>query len=112
SIKPDWWENRYGPRPYKFNNPFLWEDMRSGYIADGEYKGYYPEYARPNAPIPADGSGKLFNPVDLNLVDAPAQRDARANWKVGDCSPVETVFRRSEFWAFAMAQVGYLMKPA
>lgn len=112
SEQPSWWLNRYGPRPYNFNNPILWNDMRNGYIAFGDRQGYHQKYARPNAPIPVNAEGKLLDPITLGITIKPGEANASANWKIGDHGPAETVFRRSEFWSYAIAQISYLMKPA
>ena len=112
SQKPDWWELRYGTAPYASSNPFLWADMAVGRIADGPRAGVYERYARPGAPIPVNGAGELLDPVSLGVVYQPGILDAKADWKIGDHGPAETVFRRSEMWSFAVAQISYLMKPA
>lgn len=112
SEMPSWWETRYGPAPYKHNNPFLWEDMRNGIIFDGPRAGTYTEYARTGLPAPTDNQGKIFDPISLGLASQQIVTDRIKNWEVGDFAPAETVFRRSSHWPFAMAIIGYLMNPA
>ncbi|MCK9530999.1 MAG: hypothetical protein M0R77_10650 [Gammaproteobacteria bacterium] len=112
SEEPDWWQGRYGPRPYRFNNPVLWDDMRNGVIFDGPRKGIYSEYARTGLPAPSDGDGRLRDPISLGLASQALKNDQIKNWEIGDFSPGEAVFRKSSHWPFAVAIIGYLMHPA
>lgn len=112
SEQPDWWEGRYGPRPYRYNNPFLWEDMRNGVIFAGPRQGTYSEYARVGMPTPVDSEGRLQDPISLGLASASLKSNQVENWEVGDFAPAETVFRKSSHWPFAVAIIGYLMHPA
>ena len=112
SQKPVWWETRYGTAPYNSSNPFLWNDMRAGRIADGPRAGIHTRYARSDAPTPVNGAGDLLDPIALGVVYQPGINDAKDDWEIGDHGPVETTFRRNEFWSFAISQIGYLMKPS
>lgn len=112
SIKPDWWDARYGPRPYKSTNLFLWNDMQVGRIADGPRAGVDPKYARSGAPTPVDVDGNILDPITLGIAIQPGAISAQDDWKIGDDAPVENEFKRSPFYSFAISQVGYLMKPA
>lgn len=112
SEMPSWWESRYGPRPYRYNNPYLWEDMRNGVIYAGPRKGTYTEYARTGMPTPVNSEGKLLDPISLGLASAALKSDQIKNWEIGDIAPGETVFRKSSHWPFAVAIIGYLMHPA
>lgn len=112
SQQPDWWATRYGSRPYKYDNPFLWDDMRNGVIFAGPRQGTYTEYARVGLPTPVDNDGNIFDPITLGLASQLLTSDQIKNWEVGDCAPAETVFRRSSHWPFAIALIGYLMNPA
>ena len=112
SEEPDWWANRYGPRPYRYSNPFLWEDMRNGNIFSGPRQGIDARYARIGVPAPVDNNGLIRDPISLGLASQLLKSEQIMDWSIGDCSPAETVFRRSERWPFAMAIVSYLMNPA
>lgn len=112
SQKPDYWDARYGLSPYTSSNTLLWDDMRIGTVADGIRQGVDERFARPIAPIPVDAVGNILDPIALGIATQPGILDAKKDWKVGDHAPVETVFRRGEFWSFAVAQISYLMKPA
>jgi len=112
SQTPEWWNDRYGVAPYTSSNTFLWNDMKAGRIAGGSRAGIYAKYERPDVTIPVNGSGMLLDPVALGIVSQPGVNDARADWEIGDHGPAESVFRRSEGWSFAIAQISYLMKPS
>lgn len=115
NSEPSWWLNRYGPAPYSRDNHILWTDLEEGRIFAGQRKGIHPRYARPGLKsfIPVNSSGKLLDPLACGITkNQPSMVRARANWQWGDGSPVETLWRRSQVFSFAMAQAGYLMKPA
>lgn len=111
SEEPAWWSDRYGNAPYTSTNNLLWSDVRTGNIADGVRAGINLKYARPDVVIPVDVNGKVIDPITLNLATEPTINEAKANWAIGDHAPVETVFRRSSVWSYALAQISYLMKP-
>jgi hypothetical protein len=113
--EPTWWTNRYGPAPYTSNNHILWGDLEAGRIFAGARRGINPRYARVNLRnyLPVDSSGKLVTPYQANLAEnEPTMGEARADWAWGDGSPIETLWRRSTWFPYSIAQVGYLMKPA
>lgn len=115
SIKPQWWENEYGPAPYTSGNIAMWEDLRDGYVRNGLREGINIEWARPGllSCIPVDAQGNLLPPFLAGCVNSlPSVSDASAEWQYGDGSPIETVWINSLDYSFVMAQTGYLMKPA
>ena len=109
--KPDWWEPLYGIAPYTAGNILLWNNVSTGTIPAGDRAGTYQRYARTDAPIPVNGAGELLNPIELGVVEQPGVTDAQAKWAIGDYGPVESIFRRSEYWSFAITQISYLVKP-
>ena len=70
SIKPEWWDDRYGPAPYTSENLVLWEDLERGYIHDGDRKGINQEWARPGLRdyMPVDARGRLRHPGPRDLI--------------------------------------------
>ncbi|AUZ94962.1 virion structural protein [Agrobacterium phage Atu_ph07] len=114
SVKPEWWENKYGVAPYGADNYILWRDIQNGTIADGIRKGTDARYAIPNLlnMIPVDDQGKLLDPVASGIVrTAPNLDKAGDDWKWGDGAPAEAAWRKSYWFPFAKVQASYLMKP-
>ncbi len=64
SIKPDWWDDRYGSAPYTSENLVLWNDLENGYIHSGPRQGFNAHLARPGLSqhIPVDLRGRLRHP--------------------------------------------------
>ena len=111
--QPSWWEDRYGPAPYTGSNTVLWDDLELGYIAHGDRAGIDARFARPGLKqfIPVDEYGTLKSPEKF----APAAFDPSrlsANWTVGDHGPVETAWRRSSEYAYALQIAIALSRPA
>lgn len=117
--KPTWWEDRYGPAPYTGGNLVLWTDLSLGYIHDGPRKGIDPAFARPGLlkVIPVDESGNLRSPEKFAVLDFDSTK-ANASYAVGDFGPVETAWRKSSDFpfalqmAFALAIPGYYFSTA
>jgi hypothetical protein len=113
--KPEWWDSRYGAAPYTKNNFILWRDLEKGFVFQGPRQGINPKWAREGLStfIPVDVSGALLDPYAAGIARTqPTSASARKDWAWGDMGPVETAWRRSSSYGFAIAQVGYLMKPA
>lgn len=119
SQKPANWEINYGFAPYTYNpgttdpneqkHLQLWADMVSG--LDRIRSGTVDEkYQRPGLNPPVDAQGNLLNPIAWGVASDPGVNGAQ-DWTIGDHGPVETVFRRSDLWPYAVAQLGYLLKP-
>jgi hypothetical protein len=115
SVKPSWWESEYGPAPYTAGNLNLWQDLEAGLIRQGDRAGIDPVYIRLGLSqvIPVDASG---NVVDVREWAGIAQNgyipSPDADWVYGDHGPVETAWRRSSLWPFAVQIICALAKPA
>lgn len=114
SEKPDWWETYYGPFPWNSSNQ-LWIDLENGYIADDEYQGTYTDYQRPGIsnvsglmPVTTPGSLK---PIDF-LLNNVGPSEQKSNWKFGDWGPVETAWRNSSYYPFALSVAAAILYPA
>ena len=107
--KPVWWDAEYGVAPYTSGNTKLWTDLQNGEI---KFAGVNYIYARPGLldTLPVDANGKLRNPAEL--VINYTSYNARQNWKFGDQSPVETAWRRSSSWPFAVQRMLALTVPS
>ena len=116
TIKPDWWDTRYGASPYTKGNLLLWDDVASGFIAQGSRKGYYTKYAKPNVIdiLPIDDSGNLLSPMEAGFLNTGYVVDAdhQKNWNYGDYAPAESAWRRSSSYLFAEQVAKFLAKPS
>lgn len=113
SEKPVWWDKRYGLPPYTKNNLVLWEDIKDGIIREGPRAGRYARYARPEILdyIPVDVNGNLENPLDAGLVANFSLINARGGFTFGDVGPVESVWRTSSEYPFAVIIACCLARP-
>lgn len=115
TIKPSWWNEVYGPAPYTSNNLILWRDLEEGRIREPNKPVVIVEkYARPGLLnfIPADARGRLRSPLESNTVRNFVARLSNQNFKFGDHAPVETAWRRSSDYPFAVLKAFLLNKPA
>ena len=121
--KPAWWENRYGPAPYTNGNTTLWEDLETGYIWNGSNSAAYHDkrFARPGLSgtltngrgfIPVDSAGNLLDPTKIGIISILNNSSAGNNWQVGEQGPVETAWRRSSDYPYAVQQAIALARPA
>jgi len=113
SVKPSYWNDRYGPAPYTSGNALLWSDLSLGYIHAGERAGFDIRYQRPNLQkfIPVDESGNLIDPSDILVVDFDSSK-ANASYAVGDIGPAESAWRKSSEYPYAVVLAMSLMRPA
>lgn len=113
SRKPDWWEDYYGPAPYTGGNTLLWDDLEAGRIVDGDRAGIDERFARPGLSqiIPVDENGGLISPAGI-LTKAFNSSNAATAWAVGNQGSVETAWRRSSDYPYAIQIAMALAKPA
>jgi hypothetical protein len=104
TIKPEWWEQVYGPSPYTKDNKILWESIERGIIRDPNKVRADLRYARPGLStiIPVDDQGNLISPLDSDLAQNFSQILATGRYEFGDGAPVETSWRRSCEYPFAV----------
>ena len=104
SLKPEWWDDVYGPAPYTSENKVLWESIEQGLINDPTNQGYNIKYSRPGLSkyIPVDNQGNLLSPLDSNLVQSFSLVTGRGRFEFGDQGPVETAWRRSSEYPYAV----------
>ena len=114
--EPAWWATRYGPAPYTSGNTTLWADLEIGYVWSGNNSAAYTNlrFARPGLInfIPVDSAGNLLNPVDARIVQRLNTVNAGDAFQVGHQGPVETAWRRSSDYAYAVQQALALARPA
>lgn len=113
TIKPDWWEEYYGPAPYTGGNQLLWDDLEQGLVRFGPRAGIVQEFARPGLSkvIPVDQNGYLLPPSAI-IAKTVQSKSAAASWSVGDLGPVEWAWRSSSDFPFAVQQALAMAKPA
>jgi hypothetical protein len=114
SIKPSWWDSQYGEAPYTNGNKLLWDDLESGIIRDPRLTQINTLYARPGLSniIPVDNSGNLLTPSFANVANNVDYLKTTDPWKFGDFGPVESAWRKSSLWPFAVQILLALTKPA
>ena len=117
TIKPDYWDTRYGSAPYTRGNLLLWNDIANGFIAEGERKGYYPRYAKGAGflnVLPVTESGELASPGNAGIINNNTIRPSalKQNWQYGDGGPPETAWRKSSSYRFAEQIAKFLAKPS
>ena len=95
-------------------NTSLWSDLEAGMVQDGPRAGINPRYARPGLSfvIPVDAVGNLMDPVTAGIIPvSPTYSSATKNWVFGDWGPVETLWRNSSSYKYALSMLGFYMKP-
>lgn len=115
SVKPSWWESRYGPAPYTKDNLVLWSDLERGIIRSTTNVKADKRFIRPGLTkhIPVDSSGNVLSPLDSGYVNEfsfVTQKGKR--FKFGDHTPAETAWRRSSEYPFALIKAIMLNRPA
>jgi hypothetical protein len=115
SIKPTWWESVYGPAPYTKNNTILWKDLSEGVIREpGKNLIRDSRFVRPDLLdyIPVDEEGNLISPLNSGIAQNFVLIDSKKTFNFGDHAPVETAWRRSSDYPFALLTAWALNQPA
>jgi len=113
SEKPSWWDEEYGAAPYTKGNSILWTDLENGYIRQGTRIGIDSRFSRPGLSriIPVDEYGDLKTP-DTFLIKNFNGNNTASSWAVGDMGPVESAWRMSSDYPYAMQIALALTSPA
>ena len=114
SIKPTWWEEQYGPAPYTKDNLVMWDDLENGIIRiPGQKFRVNPKYKRPNLKnfLPVDDEGNLLSPNDSGYARNFTSNTIKDIYKFGDESPVESAWRKSSEFPFALLTSYLLNQP-
>jgi hypothetical protein len=115
SIEPMWWTSVYGSAPYTSNNLLLWEDLRNGIIREPNTVVKQDlKFVRSilDTGLPVDESGNLANPLTANFVNGLVSSIANGAYAFGDYGPVETAWRNSSYFPFALMQTLLLLQPS
>ena len=114
-IKPKWWNEVYGPAPYTSNNYILWDDIKNGIIRQpGSPVRTSPQFAKPilATGVPVDENGNLLDPYNAGQVSGYINPTPEGYYVFGDCGPVESAWRRSSYYAFALIETALLLQPS
>lgn len=111
--QPTWWNDTYGAAPYTSGNTILWDDLELGKIQQGPRTGIASKYARPGLSkiIPVDAQGNLRAPQGLISTSFNSSK-AAGSFAIGDRGPVESAWRKTSEYPFALQQAIAIMKPA
>lgn len=114
TIKPIWWDDVYGPAPYTSDNKIMWDNIEKGIISDPSNRRYDLRYARPGmgSYLPVDSQGKLLSPLDSGLAQRFSKVNSKGRYTFGDQGPVETAWRRSSEYPFAVLMVCSILRGA
>jgi hypothetical protein len=113
SIKPTWWDTWYN-WTNSTKRAALIIALTNGYIDEpGNTPVSTAKYARPgfSAVVPVNSSGNLLSPFDV-IVKQYSSTQFNAAFTIGDHGPVETAWRRSSEWPFAVQKIMAMLKPA
>ena len=114
SIQPTWWTEVYGPLPFTSDNLIMWDDIRQGIVREpGKPIRRLEKFARPilSHGAPVDQDGNLQDPISSNFVNGFIKPTAEGYYTFGDVGPVESAWRRSAHYPFAIIQAALLMQP-
>jgi len=113
--KPYWWENVYGPAPYTSTNLLMWRDLEQGIIRKpNSTVERNKKYARPGMLnyIPVDESGNLISPYSSSFAQQLVVFKSNTKFEFGDYAPIETAWRRSGEFPFAILIAWMILQPA
>src|SRR6056300_238961 len=116
SVKPIWWDDRYGEAPYTSGNTVLWEDLRDGKLysdATGTTFTTVTNRKRPDllSIIPVDPQGNLRAPGEF-LTEGTVVTNNNEPWAFRDGPPAETAWVRSSEYPFVMQILAANLRPA
>jgi hypothetical protein len=114
TSKPAWWEDQYGPAPYTKDNLILWEDLEEGIIREsGNVPIAIDRYKRPGltSALPVDNEGNLVAPLTSGYIQDYNPNNFSKIFKFGDQGPVETAWRRSSEYPFALLLSLFINQP-
>jgi len=114
AVKPIWWNVKYGAAPYTSGNKVLWDDLENGRVWNGvDTYTVVAKWKRPGLSkiIPVDDEGNLKTAFD-SIVGNYDSLSFEKSWVSGDSGPVETAWRRSSSFPFAVIRMLAQSKPA
>jgi len=116
ASQPIWWKEVYGPAPYTSNNLILWSDLQKGIVREpGQPVVVRSKYVRSNLleHLPVNENGQLLSPLESGYAqNFSFSVQQSTEYKFGDHAPVETAWRRSSGYPFALLTAMILLRPA
>lgn len=111
SIKPAWWNTHYGAGPYTSLTPQLWTDLENGFSRGTNTTN--TNYARLGLSkyIPVDATGNLRSPLNGIVKNFDGTKFSQS-YVIGDHGPVESAWRRTSEYPYALQRTLCLLKPA
>ena len=112
TIKPAWWDTRYGSAPYTSDNTLLWTDISNGYIWNNGSSTINTKRIRQGLldVLPVDSAGNLVSPF-TSVLGGYNKNLFETDWVVGDMGPAEYSYRKSSSWPFDLMRMFALTKP-
>ena len=111
TIKPTWWNTHYGSGPYTSSSTQMWTDLENGYSrGTGTTNSLYSR-AGLKKYIPVDNLGSLL-PPQAKLVRNFDGTKFDQSFAIGDHGPVESGWRRTSEYPYALQRAMALMRPA
>jgi hypothetical protein len=112
TVKPDWWQERYGAAPYTSGNTTLWTDIANGYIWNNgaPYVNSRKIRSQLLEILPVNSAGELLDPM-ITIVGNYNKLTFNRDWNVGDEAPAESSYLKSSSWPFDLMRLLALTKP-
>ena len=112
--QPTWWTQRYGSAPYTSGNGVLWQDLEAGYVWNNGDSYTDANFARLGLSnfIPVDSAGNLLPPTEIGIVLNVNVASGNNNYQIGEQGPVESAWRRSSDYPYAVQFALSLARPA
>jgi hypothetical protein len=114
SVEPKWWKDTYGPAPYTSDNFNMWDDIQIGLVREPGRPPYIEEnFARPILQFgkPVDQHGNLISPLDAEFVQGFIRAGDDGFFTFGDGHTVESAWRKSSYYPFAIIETALLLEP-
>lgn len=114
TVEPKWWKNIYGVAPYTSDNFNMWDDIQIGLIREPGRPPFIEEqFARPILQYgkPVDQQGRLISPLDAEFSRGFIRAGDDGFFVFGDGHTVESVWRKSSFYPFAVIETALLLEP-
>lgn len=113
SIKPTWWDARYGEAPYTSDNTVLWGDLENGLDWNNGNPVIRKSKARPGlmSMLPVDSQGNLVSPF-YSMIGSYSDLAFDNDWGIADVGPAENAYLKSSTWPFELMKLFVLTKPS